>query len=187
MLCIHIMKTQHKKIYSRQLNIYSGLDKKKSLKLEAHCLKLLEANYHCSCGYGTGEHRHFPKILQVNPEKNQLIMTYVGSSFRSLKSTNNNMHVTVPGYKEQILCILENLKRSHVYHLDMHPNGKNLCFSSETGVLALIDFDIAVINRNPQTQILMKKLKSYSQPTETDKDYRNRMYHSIQKIIKSVR
>ena len=99
-------------------------------------------------------------------------MTWVGKTIKKLKKEKRK--IKVPDSDKQINCIIDNLERAGVYHLDMHWSGKNLCLRK--GVLGIIDFDVAIIkldhskkdsynNIKPQTQILLKKYQKYKEPS----------------------
>lgn len=58
---------------------------------------------------------------------------------------NNKIEPKIENSLEQIDCILHNLKKCDILHLDVF--SKNICIS-ESGVISLIDYDIAVVDDN---------------------------------------
>lgn len=150
------------------INPYSGLNQLQSFKLEKKCLKLLGKNYICTCGHGL-VNGHFPKLLDKDSQSFRLTMTWVGETIRELKQKKRSL--MVPNLDKQIKCIINNLNRAGVYHLDMHRSGKNLCIYKNT--LSVIDFDIAVykstsLNKSvlkPNSNLLTEKLERYKIPT----------------------
>lgn len=135
-----------KKKSKNGINYWSKLHASNSLKLEEICLTNLEENYKCICKQK--KRNHFPKIIKIEEEKDSrnFIITDCGKSIQNIsdeeikKIKSKNINI-----KEQIYCILDNLKRAGVYHSDMHTSGKNMTINKD-GDLSLIDFDIAYAN-----------------------------------------
>ena len=85
-------------------------------------------------------------------------MTHCGKSLNPPRSRRRH---PVPPLEDlnldaQIACILANLDRSGIEHLDMVDNGKNLCLSDD-GVLAVIDFDIACVDGKPLARDIQRR------------------------------
>ena len=59
----------------------------------------------------------------------------------------------------QINCILHNLKKSKIVHLDLYP--KNVCINLY-GDISLIDFDISMIDNKPLTDKIKNRYLNYS-------------------------
>ena len=83
--------------------------------------------------------------------------------------------------EEQLKCIIYNLKKCKIKHLDMHPNGKNLCIN-ERGIISVIDFDAAVINNNYKS----KKIKDSANKYKNNNHYYNNLKKKIISIINNV-
>lgn len=123
------------------------------LNLEVRCLRRLERNFSCSCGKG---HRsHFPKIKRVNALKGSIYLNRVGRSLDRAPLTKLPSDVD-----EQISCIIDNLRRSKIHHLDVFP--WNLCYDRKKRTLSLIDFDRAMIEKENFNYPLMNRdLETY--------------------------
>jgi predicted Ser/Thr protein kinase len=136
-----------KKKSKHGINQWSKLHASNSLKLEEICLINLEENYKCICKQK--KRNHFPKLIKIEEEKDSrnFIISDCGKSIQNLsdeeikKIKSKNINI-----KEQIYCILDNLKRAGVYHGDMHGSGKNMTINKD-GDLSLIDFDIAYASK----------------------------------------
>ena len=105
----------------------------KRYKIELKCLEEIQSNFECIC-LNT---YHFPKIIQK--KDTCLILSNCGVSL------DNDFEFEVPTnfsfYEKQIDCIIHNLKKNKIIHLDMSASGKNLCISAK-GIISMIDFDI---------------------------------------------
>ena len=72
----------------------------------------------------------------------------------------------------QINCILHNLKKSKIVHLDLYP--KNVCINLY-GDISLIDFDISMIDNKPLTDKIKNRYLNYSD---------DKFMNNFKKIIK---
>lgn len=158
------------------INPYSNLTRKKSYRLETKCLKSLEKNYICTCGHGV-KNPHFPRVISEDKKTLIMSMSWAGETVSALRL--KKVPINIPNMEAQIKCILSNLNRAGVYHLDMHKSGKNLCIQQDT--LSLIDFDIARIKKGnkirPETPMLISKLEHYQNPTYDE--YFHNLVHNI--------
>ncbi len=118
----------------------------KRFNIETKCLRKLESNFECIC-FNT---RHFPRI--INSQRGVLTLSHCGTSLNN--NFDFNLQHTFSFYEKQIDCILYNLKKNKIIHLDMSSSGKNLCISPE-GIISVIDFDIVKL----QNYDLSTKLK----------------------------
>lgn len=141
--------------------------------LEYNCLKLIESNYNCICGLNK---YHFPKIIDSCPEKCKFVLSNCGKSIDKYKKYNQKINIINPD--KQINCIIHNLKKCKIKHLDMPNNGKNLCVD-KNGTLSLIDFDWAAINDKYVSNIFRRKEKRYSK----NKDYYTSFFYLIKNAI----
>ena len=131
----------------RDNNIWSGLTVKESFELEKDCLTLLHSNFECICG---NRCKHFPKIISCDPIIRKLIISERGYSlnkYELLLKTKKIEPIKVKNIEKQIDCIIHNLEKSKIKHLDMCPSGKNICVNKK-GIISIIDFDISSINDN---------------------------------------
>lgn len=62
--------------------------------------------------------------------------------------------------EEQIECIIYNLKKCKIKHLDIYPNGRNICINNK-GIISLIDFDIASIDNNYKSEKIKNRANEY--------------------------
>ena len=118
-------------------NFITNLTQKQAYQLEKDCLLLLEKNFKCRCGLNA---QHFPKIVSCNDDEFKFKLTHQGTSLDNLTAP-----IKVHRSDEQIDCIVENLKKNNIKHLDIPNAGGNLCINSK-GVLSVIDFEIASID-----------------------------------------
>lgn len=114
-----------------------GLSQKQAYQLEKKILLLLETNFKCVCGLNT---YHFPKIVSCVDVEYKFKLTNCGTSLDVTPKESK-----IPNQDEQINCIVENMKKSNIQHLDVVNTGQNICLDTD-GTLSVIDFDIASIN-----------------------------------------
>ena len=136
---------------AKDMTRYSGLKIEASYNLEKKCLILLEKNYECICGLKCN---HFPVIKSFDDEAKIFTLSnngYTLPDYRRKRYAKKIKRIIIKNKKNQIDCIIQNMKKSKVKHYDLHHNGKNVCIN-EQGVISIIDFDIAVINDNPLTK-----------------------------------
>lgn len=134
------MKPVIKTTKDRIISISNGLTREQAFKLEHTCLKLLNKKFECIC---KKKSTHFPKIISLYPSMYEFTLSYCGRSI--FDREKENIIIKIKNLEEQIDCIIHNLKKANVMHIDMVPNGKNLCLSRK-GIISVIDFDIAVVN-----------------------------------------
>ena len=167
------------KLDSKRINKYSGLTQKEQFVLEKTCLDKINKNFRCIC---KNKSNHFPKICSST--NGNLTLTNCGVSLNNYKKyvKNNEIDpIVIKNKVEQLNCILHNLEKNKVKHLDMCTNGKNLCVS-KFGVISLIDFNIASINNECPTEQIKRRLENYG----TDKDsYNKYMKNRIMETIKN--
>lgn len=140
---------------------HAGLSSKKAMELEIRCLELLSENYICCCGVGDG--RHFPEIVDTNRDGKTIVTKDCGETIFDIRKTRKIKQDILPNFGLQVRCIIDNLERNNIKHLDIHRN--NLCIKN--GVLALIDFDIAVIDDNPESEYLNRRMFMESEMTDS--------------------
>ena len=137
--------------YSKKL--WNGLSKIESYDLEYLCLSTLNDNFVCICQ--NKYNHHFPKIINMNESELKFTFSHCGKSLDKLK-----YEIKILNYENQVDCILHNLIKNNIAHLDMTKNGKNLCITDD-GILSLIDFDIARINNKYLSAKIEKRFKNY--------------------------
>ena len=100
---------------------YSGLNKTQSFYLELQCLQRLEANFTCECGAcGDTGCTHFSRVIDTNVEEDHMIrMTHCGQSLVVPRARRNHHVPPLSDLNAQIACIVGNLKRAGIEHLDM--------------------------------------------------------------------
>jgi len=100
----------------------------------------------------------FSSCFNLCPEG---FMSWCGTDFTKLPKPYR-----IPDVEKQVNCIIDNLTRAKVYHLDYHESGKNLCYLPESQTLCLIDFDIALLqSEENKYPVLSKNLKNYNNPS----------------------
>ncbi len=122
--------------------------------LERKCLFTLNNKFKCTC---KTKCKHFPILKKCDKHNHTLVFSNCGLSidrYIKMVTTGQLKPYKLKNYKKQINCILNNLNKCKIQHLDMHGNGKNLCIN-KNGILSLIDFDHATING-----LYKKRLKS---------------------------
>lgn len=141
-----------------KINTWSGLTRKEGFYLEKDCLTILNNNFKCLCDFKCS---HFPKIISCNPDKYKFILSNCGYNLNIYKTSVKKIKpITIKNMKQQIECIIYNLKKCKIKHLDMYPNGKNICINNE-GIISLIDFDIASINNNYKSEKIKNLANAY--------------------------
>jgi len=176
----HMLKSNVKKktnLNSKTNNFYSSLSKKEEYILEKTCLEKINNKFKCLCK--TKSH-HFPKLVSSN--NGVLILSNCGVSINKYKTLIKNKEIdpiNIKNLDKQLDCIMYNLKRNKIKHLDMCMNGKNLCIST-SGIISVIDFNIACINNEYTTEKINIRLHSYG---ENDNIYEANMKKKIKKII----
>jgi len=133
-----------------EINYWNGLNREKAFQLEKSCLTKLNSNFECICNIKCN---HFPQIINDYPKKYTFLLTDCGFSLDRDESNS----IIVRNIEEQVNCIIHNLKKNKVKHLDMHISGKNICINKE-GNISVIDFDYAVIDDNCLSDKIKTKL-----------------------------
>jgi hypothetical protein len=136
-------------------------------QLEKKCLTLLDKNYECIC---EKKSRHFPVIIEsispnldLNPDEKEykFYLSHCGQSLGNDFGFDENNHpYLIINFDEQLSCIIYNLKKSNIKHLDMHDSGKNLCINSDN-ILAVIDFGIAAVSDHFLTPSFLENRKAF--------------------------
>ena len=145
---------------NENINPWNGLTRKDGFDLEKDCLTIVNSNFECLCGVKC---KHFPKIILCNPDKYKFKFSNCGYSlnkYELLVNTKKIKPITIKNMEEQIDCIIYNLKKCKIKHLDMHPSGKNICINNK-GIISLIDFDIAAIDNNYKSENIKDLANAY--------------------------
>jgi thiamine kinase-like enzyme len=127
------------KSYKEGIKKCSQLDQSNSFLLEVSCLKKIKKHYTCICDV---KKKHFPKILKIDVKKFQISLSNRGFSVKDI--IKKNLDYVPINIEEQLKCIIHNLKKKNIKHLDMAENGKNICINKK-GTISLIDFDYVSI------------------------------------------
>jgi len=160
-------------------NPFNGLTREQGFEFEKECLFLLQKNFECTCGL---ECNHFPIINNSINKLYKMFITDCGISldkYKKLIEKDNLEPYEIKKQNEQINCIISNLKKCKIKHLDMHPSGKNMCIN-KNGIVSLIDFDIAIIDNNPLSKQISKRIMYY----KNEDDYYTQLEQKINEIIK---
>ena len=111
--------------YNHKINPWSGLTRDQGYRLEKNCLLLLEKNFKCICGL---ESAHFPIIKNCIDEEYKFILSDCGCSLDKYKKnikTNEMEPYKINNRSAQINCIIANLRRCKIKHLDMKGIGNS--------------------------------------------------------------
>ena len=165
-----------------KINRWNGLTRKEGFDLEKDCLTILNSNFECLCDVKCS---HFPKIISCNPDKYKFKLSNCGYSlnkYELLVKTKKIKPIIIKNMDEQIECIIYNLKKCKIKHLDMVGNGKNICINNK-GIISLIDFDIASIDNNYKSEKIKNRANAYDKDTYYIK-LKTQIISIISKIIK---
>lgn len=116
--------------------LWAGTTREQAFLLEVNCLIRLNEVERDS------PRRHFPVLLDIDPERQRFAMTRVGLPLTDLPA---GPQTVVHDLGAQAACIVRRLERAGVVHLDLHRSGKNLAVD-RTGTVSLIDFDVAALD-----------------------------------------
>lgn len=162
---------------TRKFKRSNGLELSEYIILEKDCLELIEKNYKCKCKQ---KRSHFPKIIKFDRVRSEFELTDQGSSIDTM--ITNKKRITVPDMDEQIDCILDNLSRNKIRHLDLHDSGKNVCVD-KAGTISLIDFDVASVGSTFKSTTLHSRAKKYG----NYEDYLVQAKTKIQDMINKIK
>ena len=173
--------TKKANLGSKRINKYNGLNQKEQFYLEKTCLNKINKNFTCLC---KNKSNHFPKI--ITSKNGNLKLTNCGVSLNNYKRylKNNEIDpIVIKNKEEQLNCILHNLKKNRVKHLDMCLDGKNLCVS-KNGVLSLIDFNIACIDNKYTTDKIKNRIQNYGLDSDSYNEFmKNRIIQTIKNTM----
>jgi len=161
-----------------RLNPHNGLNKQECFQLEKDCLTLLNSNFECKCHVKC---EHFPRIVSCNPDKCKFLLSNCGFSLDKLPKL---LIPRASNIEQQIDCIIFNLQKCKIKHLDMVRNGQNVCVN-ENGIISIIDFDIAAIDNDYKTKKIKLRAneesygKYYGITLNNEDDY----YAKLKKIL----
>ncbi len=157
----------------------NGLSIDKYFALEKECLELIKKNYKCKC---RKKHQHFPVIINSNSEKHELELSYQGTSIARMVSTKQTIKIS--DAEEQLDCIIRNLRRNKIRHLDLHHSGKNMCID-KYGIISLIDFDVASIGSDYESSVLQERAEKYGNGKYSSYlvDAKEKMMEMVKKVI----
>ena len=157
-----------------------GLPLNISFLLEINCLKRLTKKFKCIC---RKKKRHFPDLIKYNKYTKKMLLRNCGYSIHII---NKNKYLRkkykVINPHEQINCIIHNLIRTKIKHLDLIFNqnyrSQNLCINNK-GELSLIDFDIAVIKNIYLSRKIKKRAELFGSI-----NYYKKLRNTIMNILK---
>ena len=163
---------------TRKLKRSNGLYLSEYMQLEKECLEMLENNYKCKC---KKKRSHFPKIIKVDLQNSEFELTDQGKSIDILIKKKKKMKI--PDIDDQIDCILDNLNRNKIRHLDLHDSGKNVCVDKH-GTISLIDFDVASIGSNYLSITLHERANKYGTYATYLIEAKKKIFDMIDQITK---
>lgn len=142
-----IKKLPMRKGVQQPVLTWSGLTREEAFDLETECLQRIQSTYQCIC-CPFAPRQHFPVLISSDRPSYSFTMSSCGKSLKRLQTWRRKGKVylsndpTELAFTKQVECIVHNLRRARVQHLDVYP--KNICIDPK-GVLSLIDFDMASI------------------------------------------
>lgn len=162
------------------VNNITGLTRQESFQLELLCLLRLQSFYKCKCGT---QHNHFPEVIRADHQTFTIYMTYCGKSLKDNLAVAD-IQINKSDVTKQIDCIIKNLKRCRVKHVDSPNSGQNLSINGDT--LCLIDFDIAMISGEKPNRVAKKWGNYYGKDDDFYQVYRGRLNDIINMRYKNV-
>ena len=162
------MKEVVKKTNNSKPPCVLDLTRRDRYNIEKNCLLKLQKNFQCYCTIP--KNSHFPIIRKTIKKECLFVLSDCGYSLDRYQwlvahQKIKPYYVTKKDFMEQISCIYQNLVKNNILHLDIASSvGKNLCLNTPTGVISLIDFDLASINNqglNPTHQEKIDNIKNH--------------------------
>jgi len=164
-----------------KINRWNGLTRNEAYNLEKECLICINNNFECLCKI---KQNHFPKLIDFDDEKYQFVLSNCGICIKEYNKSKKK-NIIIANKKEQVNCIIENLKKMNIIHLDMSTNGKNMCIT-EDGIISIIDFDIAIINNNSLSEQITKLYNQYTIKDNYYDNIRKKILKIVNKSIKKI-
>ena len=169
--------------------VVSGICTRQEFNLEVKVLKKLQSMYECDCfPEETRVHsttRHFPIVHDIDSKKKKIIMSYQGRPLNKLRYCRKKF--SIPNWTEQLHCIVANLNRCQIKHLDI--KAANMCFDSKEGVISLIDFGQSSLEGRPQKPVYNRRGKNRSsqslQNIYTSSVTFRKMLKNVRRILKT--
>ncbi len=161
----------------REFKKSNGLTLPQYFRLEKACLEILNTNYKCKCAR---KRNHFPAILKCDIKKCIFELSDQGISIDTMIQERKKVRIT--DLDEQLDCILDNLKRNKIRHLDIHDSGKNMCID-KFGNISLIDFDVASIGNNYMSETLKERSNKYGNYDQYLVKAKSKMLRMTKKVI----
>lgn len=171
----------------------TSLQPEQGFNLQTIALDKLNSNYSCCCKSSNTPREHFPKLVQFDSTSNTVVMSNCGTDLsrvgtrESIFSSLTNQEIL-----EQVRCIVINLTRAGIKHLDCPPNGQNVCWDPSTKTISLIDFDACFVDGyRVKNRVLSKWNKDYGSGEEYEAKFTFQLLFTIlggkESISKKVR
>lgn len=170
------MKEIVKKTNKMKPHCILDLTRRDRYNVEKDCLLKLQKKFQCYCTIP--KNSHFPIIRKTIKKECLFVLSDCGYSLDRYQwlvahQKIKPYYVTKKDFTEQISCICQNLVKNNILHLDIASTvGKNLCLNTQTGVISLIDFDLASINNNGLNPVHQAKIDNI-------KKQQNSMYDQL--------
>ena len=159
----------------KDISKWLGMSLEHSYNLEKIYLTKITNNFECIC---KKKKQHFPNIYNFNDKNKSFLLRHCGYSIENISNNRKMFKNYKPiNPREQIKCIIYNLKKSNIKHLDMNLSGRNLCLN-KNGELSLIDFNTAVYKNLCFSKQMIKHLIKYG----VGKNY----YKKIKKLMLKI-
>lgn len=168
--------------YARNYNKYTELYIDDNFEMEVNSLKSIRDTYKCTCSNKV----HFPMIVDYNENDHYIDMSNCGVSINNMsKDDIKHMKENLKDLYAQVACIILNLQRANIYHVDCPNNGQNLCWNKHNKCLSLIDFDAVISGEKTSNPTLIRWKAQYgSTRKEYNALYGNKIYNVISRFIK---
>ena len=160
--------------YYQTKNRWVGMTAGQRLYIESWCLKRLNTSFSKEAASS-----HFPELYEVSSGSNFIEMSHCGTSLDQISQSGPSIIVNNP--TAQIEEIVRLLGEAGVFHLDLRPDGKNLCVSLD-GHLTLIDFDAAVLEG--EVPLSAQLSESYAKACAHPQGYRGWASEKLHVLLK---
>lgn len=130
----------------RKRGIHNGMILEEVFELELEIYKRLNGS------------KNFPKLLSFDKINFTITIENCGLSLHKLRHFNSSQ-INISNLDEQIDNICRGLKINNITYLDLDP--QNICLKDNN--IFLIDFDKAVLDNNPKSQVLEDMYINFTQ------------------------
>ena len=126
------------------------MTRKEQILVETRILKKLNKNFECICC--KKRRNHFPKYYDIIYDKEKhkgILMSYCGESLKEVKCDIKD----IKDIKEQIDCIIYNLKKNKIGNFDINPGNITI----KDGDIYVIDYGRAYVEDDELDKLIKNK------------------------------